>query len=224
MGWDWSVIGTAVGGFSTLIYTAFTYALLRENRALRKAGSEPKVVAHFEPHSAGNGALLLVFSNVGTGPALDVSYSFEYGVGDFENYKILFEYARERAAVTMIGQGEKFSFIFAIGFQLFRPKDPDVSGRLQPFRVKVNWRSVAANQVFSEKYLLDIAAYDGLPGFFQKPPIVKIAEELEGIKMSLAKLADSQDCPLQTLDITGIEQDIRNIRPAGPPDAGHESE
>jgi len=47
---DWAVIGTVVDGFSTLIYTGFTYALLRENRTLRKVGSEPKLVAHFELH------------------------------------------------------------------------------------------------------------------------------------------------------------------------------
>lgn len=188
MNWDWSVIGTVVGGFSTLIYTGFTYALLRENRTLRRAGSEPRLVAHFQFHPAGNGALQLAISNVGTGPALDVSYAFEYDPGDFENYELLFKFAEKRPAMTMIGQGEKFIFTFAVGFQLFRPKNPNISERLKPFHVKVNWRSVADKKFQSEKFLLDVSAYGGLPGLVEKPQIVRIADELEAIKKSLSKL------------------------------------
>ena len=216
MSWDWGVIGTAVGGFSTLIYTAFTYALLRENRALRRAGSEPRLVAHFEMHPAGNGALLLTISNVGSGPALDVFFSFEYDLGDFENYELLFKCVNERPAITLIGQGQKFSFLFAIGFQLFRPKDVNVSARLKPFQVKVSWRSVNSTKIQSEKYLLDISAYDGLPGLFEKPPTLKIVEELQGIKKHLGKLVAVQSTSSQVLDVTSLEQSIRNAVPVNP--------
>jgi len=222
MAWDWSAIGAVVGGFSTLIYTGFTYALLRENRALRKAGSEPRVVAHFEPHSAGNGALQLALSNVGKGPALNVLYSFEYESGDFENYDLLFKYSTERPAITMIEQGEKFSFTFAIGFRLFSPKDHTISRRLKPFFVNVKWHSVDNKKIYSEKYLLDVSAYEGLPGIIEKPPIVEISDELKNIQKTLAKLANNQDYKSTLIDTTSIEQRVRSVRPVKPPDPTRE--
>jgi hypothetical protein len=215
MTWDWTVIGTVVGGFSTLIYTGFTYALLRENRTLRKAGSEPKVVAHFQMHPAGNGALQLALSNVGSGPAMDVSYVFDFDPGDFENYDLLFKFAEKRPAMTMIGQNEKFVFLFAVGFHLFRPKDPNVSTQLKPFHVKVSWRSLGDNRSRSESYLLDVAAYAGLPGLAEKPPMVKIADELESIRKKLGQLAASEYAGLRSLDATNLEQSVRSVRPVG---------
>lgn len=217
MAWDWAVIGTAVGGFSTLIYTGFTYALLRENRALRKAGSSPRVVAHFEPHPDGNGALQLAFSNVGAGPALDVCYSFEYEAGDFENYHILFKYAEERPALTMIGQGEKFSFTFAVGFHLFTPKDANISRQLKPFYVKVSWRAASEKKIHTEKYLLDVSAYAGLPGIFEKPSIVKIVNALTDIEKHMGTLANNADSPIRLVDATPIEENTRQAVPVQQP-------
>ncbi|MEJ7866573.1 hypothetical protein BRN76_12445 [Xanthomonas oryzae pv. oryzae] len=217
MAWDWAVIGTAVGGFSTMIYTGFTYALLRENRALRKAGRSPQVVAHFEQHPDGNGALQLAFSNVGTGPALDVCYSFEREAGDFENYHILFKHAEERPALTMIGQGEKFSFTFAIGFNLFNPKDANVSRRLRPFYVNVSWRAAGEKKLSTEKYLLDISAYAGLPGLIEKPSIAKIADALGDIKKHLATLAQTADARIRLIDATSIEENKRKVVPVQQP-------
>ncbi|MDR2196031.1 MAG: hypothetical protein LBE50_05455 [Gallionellaceae bacterium] len=224
MNLDWAAIGAVVGGFSTLIYTGFTYALLRENRALRKAGSEPRVVAHFEPHPAGNGALQIVLSNVGTGPAMDVSYSFEYDSNDFKNYNILLKYDAERSAITMIGQGEKLRFIFATGFDLFNPRNPKISSHLAPFHIKVNWQSIGSTKAVSKKYLLDVSAYVGLPGVVEKPPMVKVADELESIKKYISKLTSSTilrpDSPdAEILDTTSLEQSSRSSKPIHSPRA-----
>ena len=86
---DWSATGTMIGGLSTLVVAVLTIFLVRENRLLRKAGNSPRIVAHFEVHPDGNGGLNLALSNVGTGPALDVSFSFEYDDEDFKKPNIL---------------------------------------------------------------------------------------------------------------------------------------
>lgn len=207
----WSAIGSVISGFSAVAVAFLTYALIKENKLLRKAGSLPHVVSHFELHPDGNGSVRLAFSNVGTGPALNVSYSFEYELNDFENYDILFRFAEERPAMTMIGQGEKFSFAFAIGFKLFQPRDLNVSRQLKPFYVKVNWCSPGDKHVYSEKYLLDISAYAGLPGVIERPPIVKIADELTAIKQQLTMLKNDysdQNARKQSFDTTHLEQSI----------------
>jgi len=205
---DWSATGTMIGGLSTLVVAVLTFTLVRENKLLRKAGNSPRVVAHFEFHPDGNGGLNLALSNVGTGPALDVSFSFEKDDADFNNYNIVVDYAQERPAMTMIGQGEKVSFLFAVGYQLFKPKDPNVSERLKPFDVKVNWRASDCSKPFSKKYQLDVSAYSGLPGMMNKPPLLKIADELASIKTQLASGSGSS---ARFLDATTPEQGMRSV-------------
>lgn len=160
---DWAATGAMIGGLSTLVVASLTFTLVRENKLLRKAGNSPRVVAHFEFHPDGNGGLNLALSNVGTGPAFDVSFSFEKDDRDFKNYSIVVNYAQERPPMTMVEQGGKVSFLFAVGYQLFKPNDPSISKRLKPFVVKVNWRA-ADTTPFSATYQLDVAAYLGLPG------------------------------------------------------------
>ncbi|MGY0559863.1 hypothetical protein ACW7G2_03960 [Luteimonas sp. A277] len=207
---DWVATGGMVGGLSTFTVALLTCILIKENKLLRKAGNSPLVVAHFETHPDGNGAVLLAFSNVGTGPALDVSYKIECDQNDFDNYEIIIRDLKERPPLTMIGQGEKFSFIFAVGFNLFRPKDPGISKRLKPFGVKVSWRSVD-EMVQSASYSLDVSTYSGLPGIASKSPLVKIADELSAIKQQLAKLVSSQDGLASFIDTTEIEQGTRAV-------------
>lgn len=218
MAWDWAAIGAVVGGVSTAVVALLTWVLIQENRLIRKAGNSPRIVASFEPHPEGNGALKLALSNVGTGPALDVSYSFEYEDGDFENYDLLLKYAVSRPAITMIAQGEKFSFIFAIGYKLFKPKDPRVSTQLRPFFVSVTWRSLDSQMVLSEKYRLDIDAYRGLPGLIEKPPLVRMADSLEAIRMLVAKFATNSGDSPRCVDLTSLEQSVRTKTPLSSPD------
>lgn len=205
---DWSATGAMIGGFSTFLVAVLTVYLVKENRLLRKAGNSPKVVAHFELHPEGNGGLNIALSNVGTGPALDVSFSFEYDDEDFNNYNIIVDYAQERPAMTMIAQGDKVSFIFAVGYHLFKPKNENVSKQLKPFKVKVNWHSSDGGQAISKNYSLDVSAYTGLPGMMNKPPLLKIADELAAIKKQLAT-GSIRSTPL--LDTTPPEQEWRSV-------------
>lgn len=203
---DWSATGTMISGLSTLVVAALTVFLVRENKLLRKAGNSPRIVAHFEFHPDGNGGLNLALSNVGTGPALDVSFSFEYDDEDFKNYNIVADYAQERPPMTMIAQGDKVSFLFAVGFHLFAPKDGSISKQLRPFKAKVSWRASDCKQQISEIYSLDVSAYAGLPGMMAKPPLLKIADELCALNKKLASRACA---PL--LDTTTTEQSTRAV-------------
>jgi len=198
-----------ISGLSTLVVALLTYVLIKENKLLRKAGNSPLLVAHFETHPDGNGAVLLAFSNVGTGPALDVSYEIDCDQGDFDNYDVIFRDSKERPPLTMIGQGEKFSFIFAVAFNLFRPKNPSVSKQLKPFSVKVTWRSVDDKRLRSASYRLDVAAYSGLPGIASRPTLVRISDDLSAIKQHLAKLTSIPDGLALFAETTEIDQETR---------------
>ncbi|MFN3834740.1 MAG: hypothetical protein ACK4NO_02445 [Glycocaulis sp.] len=75
-----------LGALSTTVIAALTVFLLLENRALRKAGVQPKVVAYLAPHPDGTGAVYLVLANVGRGPAFGLSFSFKYDADDFKSH------------------------------------------------------------------------------------------------------------------------------------------
>ncbi len=205
---DWSATGAVIGGLSTMVIALLTYVLIKENRLLRKAGNSPRVVAHFEFHPDGLGGLNLALSNVGTGPAFDVSFLFEKDDADFENYQILVDYTQERSAMTMIGQGEKISFLFAAGYQLFKPKDHSISERLKPFKVIVSWNASDSSKRFLAMYQLDVSAYAGLPGLMNKSPLLKIVDELAEINTQLSSRAG---VPARLLDATTPEQCRRSV-------------
>lgn len=185
---DWAATGAMLSGLATAAVAVLTFFLICENRQLRKAGNSPRVVAHFELHPDGNGGLNLALSNVGTGPAFDVSFVFEYEEYDFESYDIIVDYVTQRPAMTMIAQGEKVSFLFAIGSKLFKLKDAKVSKQLKPFRVRVSWRALGSSKLISEVYQLDVSAYAGLPGMMNKPHLMRVADELADIKEQLTKI------------------------------------
>lgn len=218
---DWAATGAMLSGLATAAVAVLTVLVVYENRQLRRAGNSPNVVAHFEFHPDGAGGLNLALSNVGTGPAFDVLFVFEYEADDFENYSIIVDYATQRLTMTMISQGEKVSFLFAIGFQLFQPKDTSVSKQLKPFHVKVSWRTSGSSKRISETYQLDVSAYAGLPGMMNKPHLMKVADELAGIKKELAKLtlhsrSLSTNSVSTFVDTTSPEQGVRNIVKGSP--------
>nr|MBF4344337.1 hypothetical protein [Vibrio anguillarum] len=109
-------ISTILSGLSTVAIAVLTVFLWRENRLLRKAGSEPKLVAYFEPHPDGTGGLNISVANVGTGPARDVYIQFKGEESDFTNYDLILDCTEKRGPLTLIPQGEKISVLFAIGY------------------------------------------------------------------------------------------------------------
>lgn len=175
----------AINAASTVVIALFTLFLWVENRKLRKAGSEPRIVAHFEVHPSGNGAVNLALSNIGTGPALDVSFQILLEASVYDERNLLVRRVEHRAPLTLISQGEKVSFGFGIGSDLFR------GGRaLPPFEVLVKWRPAVCGDQFESRYTLDISQFEGLPGLVEKPPICKISDQLEAVSQSLEEIAN----------------------------------
>jgi len=68
---------TALGVAFTAFYTYLTARLLHENVELRKAETEPHVVAYLEPSIEARVFIGLAVGNVGNGPAYDVMFKVE---------------------------------------------------------------------------------------------------------------------------------------------------
>lgn len=207
---------TILSAFATVAIAVLTMLLWKENRLLRKAGSNPMVVAHFDIHPDGTGGVNMSLSNIGTGPALDVSFEIQANQENFNQYSIQLDVARKRAPMTLIAQEEKVSFLFGVSFNLFRPKNTDQleslgSKPLDPFEVIVKWRAVGREAWSQEKYVLDISQYAGLPGMMNKPPSLKIVEELQGIKKQLSKITGWEHSMVDLVDATKPDQTIRAL-------------
>lgn len=188
-------IATILSGFSTVVIAILTVFLWRENRLLRKAGSEPNLVAYFEPHPDGTGGLNISIANVGTGPARNVCFQFLGEPEQFTRYNLILDCATKRGPITLIPQGEKISILFAIGFQLFKPKDSDSNEPIPPFSVRLEWTSLSGANAKCEDYLLDVKPYADLPGLINKPYLLKIVDSIDGLGNSVGNL----------------NQDVRNL-------------
>ena len=174
-----SDLATVVSGFSTVAIAILTVLLYRENRLLRKAGSEPKLVAYFEPHPDGTGGLNIAISNVGTGPAKNVCFQVIGDPKEFPKYNLILDCSVKRGPITFIPQGEKISIFFAVGHQLFNPNDSELKIPLPPFSIQIEWTSLQEDKVNKESYLLDVRPYADLPGFINKPYLLKISDSID---------------------------------------------
>ncbi len=182
-------ISTILSGLSTVAIAVLTVLLWKENRLLRKAGSEPKLVAYFEPHPDGTGGLNIAIANVGTGPARNVYVQFKDEGSNFTNYNLILNCNERRGPFTLLPQGEKISVLFAIGYQLFKPKNGDNEKiPLPPFFVALEWENLDGKPVFSDEYKLDVKPYGSLPGFVNKPYLLKIADSIDGVSKSVSSL------------------------------------
>ena len=132
-------ISTILSGLSTVAIAILTVFLWRENRLLRKAGSEPRLVSYFEPHPDGTGGLNIAIANIGRGPARDVFIQFKGDESSFSNYDLILDCSNKRGPLTLIPQGDKISVLFAIGYQLFKPKNAEKKEPLPPFTIVLKW-------------------------------------------------------------------------------------
>lgn len=172
-----TALATVVLTATTMIYAWHTAVLAKENKLLRKAGSEPEVIAYLNPHPRFTGGLIFMLANVGHGPALGVSFQITEGGGDFDSHD-----ARLRAPsipLTVIPQGERYDSFFGMGWQAF--KEP----RLKPFMVEVKYHDLSKRK-YVRSYVIDIGQFEGRITLGDEPSeeiakaLKEISEEMRG--------------------------------------------
>lgn len=201
-------VATILSGFATLIISVLTVFLLRENRLLRKAGSEPRVVAHFDIHPSGAGAINLSLSNIGTGAALDVLFKIKADQEVFNQHGVQLDIYQNRAPMTLIAQGQKISFLFGVARPLF--KSDHRSTNLPPFEVSVQWKDSGGRR-FSQSYTLDISQYSGLAGMSARPPIYEVSQTLKKIEKHLSSISSWDARQVDLIDATKLEHSTRGF-------------
>lgn len=187
----WKDFATVLSGFSTLVIAVLTLFLWQENRLLRKSGSEPRLIAYYEPHPDGTGGLNIAITNVGKGPAKDVYFQFEGDSENFAKYDLVLDCSHRRGPIATIPQDGKISIFFAVGYQLFSPKSEEKSSTkkpIDPFHILIEWQSMGGRKNHADRFLLDVKPYANLPGFINKPHLLKLVDSVNAVGKQIGAL------------------------------------
>lgn len=145
-----TAISTVVLTLTTIAYAWLTAVLAKENRLLRKAGTEPQVIAYLAVHPRISGPLQFILANVGQGPAFDVRFRIVAGGDDFAQHQA--HLPAPEVALTAIPQGERYETFFGMGPEMFR--EP----KLKPFSIEVSYLDIGKRER-SETFHLDIRQF-----------------------------------------------------------------
>lgn len=169
-----TAIATIVIAFSAIITAVATKTLARENRLLRKAGTEPKVVAYLIIHPLYQTILNFVLANVGQGPARNISFKFNADETDLDIHGVALRNSTDREVLGFLPQGESIQVFFGSGLDLY--KEP----KLKPFEVAVEYDDMDGKHHI-ERCPIDIAQFDGFTSL-GKPPEREVADSLKKIE------------------------------------------
>ena len=179
---DWINAGSTVAiALAAIVSATIACYLYRENRLLRKAGTEPEVVSYLAMDSRNNGAIDFVLSNIGQGPAMNVQFSLDMDNDDVERHDVILANQPDRKPVSVLPQSERFQSFLGMGYLMLR--EP----KLKLFKVNIKYENVRGDRRDST-HLLDVSQFDGYSSL-GKPPEVKIADSLEKIERILRSSA-----------------------------------
>lgn len=147
-----TAISTIVLTLTTMVYAWLTAVLARENKLLRKAGTEPQIVAYLAQHPTITGPLMFILANVGQGPALNVTFRIVEGGSDFESHDA--KIPSLKIPLTVIPQGDRYETFFGMGWDMF--KEP----RLLPFSVEVTCHDLSKRK-HVDVFQIDISQFEG---------------------------------------------------------------
>ena len=183
---DWVIVAaTVVIAVSALASLLLNWRLTQDNRALRRAGTEPEVVAYLEPDRRSGFLLDLVLENVGQGPACDVEYFVDADPADFAKHEVKYVPARtSRKIKSLLPQGERVARFIGVGNRLY---SDDEQARLQPFCVRVWYSNLRGERIGPREFPLDVAELGGSVQF--EPSEERLAKSLERIERHMGSLA-----------------------------------
>lgn len=198
---DYSNLITAT---ATGVLACLTAFLVIENRALRKAGLSPELVAYLSPSPDGTGAINLVIANVGRGPAFQVSLKLTYDEDDFRFHNAMVDNDPERMPQTVIPQDERFQMLFGISFELYGGKGEGDAEPLKPFCVHLVYKDLLG-RTHKRSREIDIRQFAGLRGLLAKSNSRKVADSLEQIERHLGSLARQSSRFTALVDVTKLD-------------------
>lgn len=190
------VAATVVIAFSAIASLCVTWRLSQDNRALRKAATEPRVVAYLDTvgswTTAGssekpywNEDVVVVFANVGESSAKNVEASCD---GDSNEFADCHAYPPTGRVTHLLPPGQHREMRLGNRNHLTEPQP------MTPFTVAVAWRDLGGRE-FAQDYELDVGYLSQLPFMINRPP--SLATTLSAIESHLQQLVSRVDSDRQ---------------------------
>jgi hypothetical protein len=143
--------------------------LARETRELRRAGTEPDVVAYLLPHPVHLIVINVVIANVGQGPARDVEVEFEADPSDFSSHNVRYPAGVKRRVAAVLPQGERYVQVFGAGEDLHKPTP------LKDFTIRVHYTDSKS----TVRHTSSLASIKEFEGWRIRPTRVRDGESAE---------------------------------------------
>jgi hypothetical protein len=172
-----SAIATVVLAMTTIVYAWHTWQLAKENRLLRRAGTDPQVVAYATLNPRVFGAIDFVIANIGKGPAQNVSFEILSGGEDFSSKGVRLPHRGAR--FTFLPQGDQISTFLGMGHELIG------NPSLAPFKVEVRYEEVLGAKHVAQ-FDVNISQFEGLVRL-GKSADEEIAESVKKIANAMEK-------------------------------------
>lgn len=181
-----TLLATIIVAVATVIYAVLTGLLVVETVRMRRAQTEPKLAAYFEPDEQAVIFGHLYVKNIGLGPAYDVTFDLipegnksggERLIADFKKRKFF-----ERG-VQYIGPGQHLRSGVTQMNENYQEK---IAATV---RVRMRYRPARGSKLTTDEYPID---FSELEGYSQlgKPPIHAIANTLEKMQTDLRWLVN----------------------------------
>lgn len=196
-----TAVATVVLTMTTVVYAWLTGVLAVENRRLRRAGTEPLVIAYLFPDARHINILHLVIANVGRGPAQNLAIEFEADVEDFAAHKIEHQVGTKRSLVSFLPQDERLYHFFGNALDMFTPDAP------KDFFVKVYYEDMKGTS-HEARFRTSVGDLEGFRRIGENPDHVA-AEALKAIGEEIKKWG-SGSRRLKVEVITAAEQEGKN--------------
>ncbi|MBO1021626.1 hypothetical protein IPV08_16825 [Methylobacterium sp. SD274] len=149
-------IASALAAIAALVVAAVTMwinkRLLDENKILRKAGTEPEVVAFLMPNDDNVNVINFVVANLGSGPAFDIIVTTNIDPATLKVKEAFFKLGFGTVPISVLPQGDRLTTLFAQGFEIL--SEPI----LPPFEVSISYRNID-NEIFKRKTTVDARQY-----------------------------------------------------------------
>lgn len=169
-----TLIFSGVVALSTVVYAVLTALLVVETRQMRRAQTEPKLVAYVEPREEFINFAHLYIQNVGPGPAFDVSFKLTAKKDDEGAQLLIDDFSKSRfleTGVEYIGPTQRMRSRDTAFTQEFDKKIKAI------LNIELSYRS-STGKKYSDKYSIDMSQFEGAGGL-GIPHLYSIAQSLK---------------------------------------------
>ena len=138
-----TVVATCVIALSAVVTVFLTFLLAKENRILRRSGTDPEVAAYLTSDPQKRHNVMFVLANVGQGPATQVAFKVRGERNEFLSHRVAFAFSdrSDFKGPSFLPQGARVESFFGMGPALLqRPA-------LQSFDVLISYKDLRGRSI-----------------------------------------------------------------------------